>query len=229
MSTSSQRIVVDDPAPYATCHTSRGRPHRSGAPTGPPDRGRMGGAAAGLCLEADPAPGRERGTLKAEYLHARVPAWDRKEETARHWHLNPGRGNCRQLLMADKPDGNRPAVLGSELLQVDGRGDAQPAGRAPLGPRNMVWGAHQCRTGIPASVPVLKEAPLAEEHREQDASRVAALRDVSSSSQAPADHQPTCRAASIRVITFRRPPLASHSPGVDPQRRRSVGPSHASA
>ena len=29
----------------------------------------------------------EKGTLKAEYLHARVWAWDRKEETARHWHL----------------------------------------------------------------------------------------------------------------------------------------------
>ena len=46
----------------------------------------MGGAAAGLCLRIKLRQG-EKGTLKAEYLHARVWAWDRKEETARHWHL----------------------------------------------------------------------------------------------------------------------------------------------
>ena len=57
-----QRIWLDDPAPYRPATTSRGRPcidpaHRPARA----DRGRMGGAAAGLCLEADQtAPGRER-------------------------------------------------------------------------------------------------------------------------------------------------------------------------
>ena len=73
-----QRIWLDDPAPYRPATTSRGR-HRSAALT----------VAEWAAQQPVSAWKRiklrqgEKGTLKAEYLHARVWAWDRKEETAR--------------------------------------------------------------------------------------------------------------------------------------------------
>ena len=83
-----QRIWLDDPAPYRPATTSRGRP----ASIRRTDRPALT-VAEWAAQQPVSAWKRiklrqgEKGTLKAEYLHARVWAWDRKEETARHWHL----------------------------------------------------------------------------------------------------------------------------------------------
>ena len=83
-----QRIWMDDPAPYRPATTSRGRP----ASIRRTDRPALT-VAEWAAQQPVSAWKRiklrqgEKGTLKAEYLHARVWAWDRKEETARHWHL----------------------------------------------------------------------------------------------------------------------------------------------
>ena len=83
-----QRIWLDDPAPYRPATTSRGRP----ASIRRTDRPALT-VAKWAAQQPVSAWKRiklrqgEKGTLKAEYLHARVWAWDRKEETARHWHL----------------------------------------------------------------------------------------------------------------------------------------------
>ena len=84
-----QRIWLDDPAPYRPATTSRGRP----ASIRRTDRPAL--TVAEWAAQQPPVSAwkriklrqGEKGTLKAEYLHARVWAWDRKEETARHWHL----------------------------------------------------------------------------------------------------------------------------------------------
>ena len=83
-----QRSWLDDPAPYRPATTSRGRP----ASIRRTDRPALT-VAEWAAQQPVSAWKRiklrqgEKGTLKAEYLHARVWAWDRKEETARHWHL----------------------------------------------------------------------------------------------------------------------------------------------
>jgi len=83
-----QRIWLDDPAPYRPAKAGRGRAAR---------KRRTDRPSLTVAEWAAQQPAHawkrvtlrqgEKGSLRAEYLHARVWTWDGKEETARYWHL----------------------------------------------------------------------------------------------------------------------------------------------
>ncbi|WP_223212111.1 IS701 family transposase [Thiolapillus brandeum] len=83
-----QRIWLEDPAPCQPVTSGRGRPAKKRRTDRPSltvaEWAARQPASAWKVVKLRQG---EKGTLKAEYLHARVWVWDGKEETARHWHL----------------------------------------------------------------------------------------------------------------------------------------------